>query len=193
MNAWNVRSAMSANKKHLVVLATALALLPASVFAQGSAPAMFDVKEVVVQFARFENPKSADACGLVREELNTILMKALTDNSVPAIAVSDAKPPMMGVARIELVPEIASISNSTLDCTSYISLTAQSQNNVAVPPVDTPRSVTVVYWRKGVMAASDQSLHSKTVGDVLKKMVLDFSQRYRTDQPPVLPVSPPNK
>jgi hypothetical protein len=90
----------------------------------------------------------------------------------------------MGVARIELVPEIASVSTQELDCTSWISLTAQNQTNVHIPPVDTLRNVTVVYWKQGSMVTSGQALHHALIGDLLKKMADQFAQQYHIDQPP---------
>ncbi len=163
--------------------------VPSLAHAQGAAPGMFGVREIVVQYANFTNPKTADTCGLVREELAGILKKALTDSNVPAIAATDAKPPIMGVARIELVPEIASVNSQDLDCVSWVSLTAQSRSNVRVPPVDTLRSITVVYWRQGTMVASGQASHERLIGDLLKKMAQQFAQQYRIDQPPDIPAS----
>jgi len=190
MNAWNAHNAMNVNKVCGLKVAAVLfaaSFLPSNLYAQASAPGMFDVKEVVIQYARFANPKASDVCGLTREGVNTLLIKTLADGLVPAISVADAKPPMMGVARIEIVPEISTISNQGLDCTSWVSLTAQSQNNVRIPPIDAMRNVTVVYWRKGTLTMTDQSLHSGTVADLLQKMATDFAQRYLLDQPPKIP------
>jgi hypothetical protein len=168
-------------------LCLAFALVPSLAHAQGAAPSMYNIKEIIVQYAHFSDPKSADACGLVREDIAALLDKALHGDSVPAIPVASANPPMIGSARIELVPEIASMGDQGLDCTSWVSLTAQSQSNVRIAPVDTPRSVTVVYWHQGTMVASGQPVHEHAVGEVLEKMAHKFAQQYRIDQPPELP------
>jgi len=189
MNAWNARSAMSGNKRSILKNAALAALLltPGFAHAQGSAPAMFGVKEVLIQYARFSNPKTADACSLSREDLARAIDKVLTENNIPALTATDAKPPMMGAARIELIPELSTINNGSLDCTSWVSLTAETRNNLRIPPVDTPRSVTVTYWHQGAIIASEHSGHEGLAEDILKKMALQFAQQYRLDQPPEVP------
>jgi hypothetical protein len=167
----------------------AFLLLPTAVHAQGAAPGMSDVQEVVVQYVHFTTPKAADICGLERETLTNTINKTLTDNAVPAFSVANAKPPMMGVARIELVPEISTISNQSLDCTSWVSLTAQTQSNVRIPPVEVLRNVKIVYWQQGILVPSSQSTHVDQVNDFLTKMAQQFAQQYRMDQPPALPRS----
>ena len=157
--------------------------------AQGAAPGMSGVKEVIVQYARFSNPKVADTCGLVREDLSAALNKVLTENTIPSIPVADAKPPMMGVARIELVPEIATLDSQDLDCTSWVSLTAESQGNVRVPPIDTLRNVKIIYWQRGTLLSSGLSTHQDTVISTLKKMAEQFARQYQLDQPPTGPAA----
>jgi len=190
MNVWNVRSAMSANRLHALkpagVALAVLMALPSSANAQ-AAPSMFGVQEIVVQYAHFTNPKDADACGLVREDLAAVLNKSLQIDSIPATAASEAKPQMLGVARIELVPEIAPVNSQSLDCTSWISLTAQSQGGLHIPPIETPRSVTVVYWHQGLMVSSGQSTHAHAVEEALERMAHAFAKQYRIDQPPEIP------
>jgi hypothetical protein len=163
-------------------------LMPALAQAQGSsAPAMFAVKEVVVQFAHFGNAKTADDCGLSQEELAFILNKTLKENGVPAISVAEAKPPMIGAARIELAPDIFSFNSQGLDCTSWVSLSAESRNSVHIPPVDISRNVTITYWHEGTLLSSSQTTHERTVADALQKLVRHFAQQYKLDQPPPLP------
>ena len=166
-----------------------IALTPslATAETQGTAPGMFDVQEVVVQYANFGDPKSADACGLVREEIAALLVKTLTESGVPAVLVTNAKPLSIGTARIEAVTEITTFNNQGLDCTSWVSFVAQSRASVHIPPVDVSRNVTITYWHNGLMLASSQSTHSRTVEDALEKLAKKFAQQYRLDQPPPLP------
>jgi hypothetical protein len=161
--------------------------IPLTAQAQTSAPALFDVQEIIVQYTHFGDPKTADACGLVREDLAKIIGKIMQDNGVPAFSVVEAKPPEIDVARIDLVPEIYTFSGNGLDCTSWVSLTAKSEGNVHVPPVDAPRNVTVIYWRQGLMLSSSQALHARVVGEAMQKLAGQFAQKYRLDQPPPLP------
>ncbi len=90
---------------------------------------MFGVKEIIIQYVRFANPKEADACGLSREDIAKTLAQDLKLSGVPDFSIADSTPPVFGVARIMLVPEIASVTNQELECTSWVSLTAESQSN----------------------------------------------------------------
>lgn len=170
----------------LFLFVSLLCLTPTVVRAQSAAPEMFGVREVVIQFTHFDDPKAADACGLSREQIASVLSKALAGTTVPAIDAIEAKPPMMGVARIDLVPEISSHVDENMDCISWISLSAQNRVNVVIPPINTQRTVTAVYWRQHVKLATGQSLHPQKVGELLQKMAAQFAQQYRLDQPPSL-------
>ena len=153
----------------------------------GSAPAMFGVKEVLLQYARMGSSKAAEACGIPREELMGILAKELKDSNVPTTTVTQAKPPIMGEARIELVPEISSINSQGTDCISWLSLSAQSQSTAQILPVKIPRNVVVTYWRSGQLVGSSQTTHKRVLGDAFQKLIRQFAQQYRLDQPPILP------
>lgn len=174
-------------KVRIFSFAILISFLPHPVFAQGAAPALYNVKEVVLQYSSFANPKTADACGLLREELAASLIKVLRENNVPAMTATETKPPMMGAARINLVPEISSTDAQGLDCTSWVSLKAQTQNNLIISPVDAPRSVTVIYWQQGALISTGLSTHSRNVNEALQKMAKSFAQQFRIDQPPEFP------
>jgi hypothetical protein len=157
------------------------------VFAQGAAAEMYGVREIVIDYARFNDPKVADSCGLSREKIASALANDFTGSNVPVVAAIDAKPPSIGIARIQLVPEVFSHTDENFDCVSSVSLTAQSRANVVVPPVTTLRGVTVVYWKQQTMVASAQTTHMEKIGEALNKMVAQFTQQYRLDQPPEIP------
>ena len=165
-----------------------LCLTPGTGQAQNAAaPEMFGVREVVVEYTRFDNPKTADTCGLSRDALNTLIARTLAGTSVPAVASVDVKPPSIGMARIQLIPEISTRTDDSLNCISWVSLSAESHANVVIAPIATPRSATIVYWRQHALAAGGQSTHIQAVNIVLEKMVEQFAQQYRLDQPPELP------
>lgn len=152
--------------------------------AQGYAPEMFGVGEVIVNFAQFDDPKVANSCGLSREKIADLFDNVFKKTDVPAVAVVDARPPISGIARIQLIPQISSYEDQNLDCISWVSLSAESHNNVVIPPVDAPRSVTAVYWRQHAKVFSSQAIHAQKVEEVLKKLAEQFAQQYRIDQPP---------
>jgi hypothetical protein len=159
---------------------------PFDAHAQGVAPEMFGVGEIVINYAQFDDPKASDSCGLSRETIASILAGSLVKTGLPAVSVADARPPIMGVARIQLIPEISSHVDENMDCISWISLSAESRANVVILPVTAPRSIVAVYWRQHTKVYSGQSIHAQKIGDVLKKMADQFAQQYRLDQPTVL-------
>jgi hypothetical protein len=120
---------------------------------------------------------------LKRLDIPGLIAKALQEEGLPAVAESKAKPPMLSVARIELIPQIASTDDGGLDCASLVSILAESEATVHIPPVDAPRSVTILYWHEGAMAASGQSVHGTLVSDMLHKMALEFVTAYKRAQP----------
>jgi hypothetical protein len=148
-----------------------------------AAPAMFDVEEVIVMPPHFGNDKVAQTCSLTADELGTALTKALRNAGVPAIAMLEAKPPVQGRARISLVTDVFSLNSEGLDCTSWISLTAETRNSVHVPPVDLARNVAVVYWHEGTMLASGQTTHERLITEAMLKMATHFADQYKMDQP----------
>jgi hypothetical protein len=170
--------------KYGLVLVCLLSLLvPRIAHAQGAAPELFGVREVIVEYVKFSDAQAANTCGLTREEISADLAKAFEGTNVPAIAAVDAKPPSMGIARIELIPEISSHTDENLNCMSWISLSAESRSNTIISPINTLRSITVVYWRQHTTASSNQSYHPKLVDDVVTKMAQQFATQYRLDQP----------
>jgi len=164
-----------------------LLVFPSIARADSAAPEMFGVREVIINNASVPDVKAADACGgISRETMTETLVKAFEGTSVPAISYLDAKPPSLGVARIELNSEVYTRTNEDLECVSWISITATSHANLVVPPVNTLRSVTILYWHQRAMVASGQSIHPHVVKDLLQRMATEFAQQYRLDQPPEL-------
>ena len=162
-----------------------LGLAPAVSWAQqGAAPEMFGVNEVIVDYAHFDDPAAAASCSLSRDDVAAVLAKAFAGSGVPAVAAVDAKPVVVGTARINLIPEISSYLDENLGCMSWASLSAESRSKVVVMPVSTLRSETVIYWRQHTLVVSGQSIHVRMVDDALQKMAAQFIQEYRIDQPP---------
>jgi hypothetical protein len=147
-----------------------------------SAPSLFNISEVIVKFADFPNEEAANSCALSKTELANILNRTLKDNGVPSTPVAEALPPLAGRARIELVPMIATYAQG-LECTSWISLAAQSRGNVRAFYGDITRRVTVDYWRSGLLLSTAQTTHEEMVANALKKLALDFAKQFKADQP----------
>ncbi|MGB9153311.1 MAG: hypothetical protein WCD70_09530 [Alphaproteobacteria bacterium] len=170
--------------KKAVLFFLCLWLVPVSAHAQGAAPEMFGINEVVIEYARFDDPDAAETCGLSRDEIAGVLIKTLVGSAVPAVAVVDAKPVAVGTARIQLIPEVSSYVDEGLGCVSWVSLTAQNHAKVVIMPINTLRSITAVYWQQHVKVGSGQSVHGQKVDEAIQKMAQKFLQQYKLDQPP---------
>ena len=151
-------------------------------------PPMFGVEEIVIPNSPISAMiKPPTIAASIQQRLSDVLEQTLKENNVPAVSVAEAKPSVIGIARINLLADIFTFNSQGLDCTSWVSLAAESHNSVRVPPVDTSRSVTINYWREGTLLGSSQTTHERTVGDALRKLAQHFAQQYKLDQPPPLP------
>ncbi len=190
MNAKNGRNAMSASKtlsRRAARLLCGVLLTAGVIPAAHAAPALQDVQEVVVQYPRITGGTAADMCGLSRADLTSSLVTTLQGLGVPAVSVLDAKPLMIGAARIELTPETATLNNQGIECTSWVELRAQTKNTLHIPPVELRREVTVVYWRAGQLANSGETQHANLVKELLLKQGRQFGEQYKADQPSAIP------
>lgn len=185
---------MTANKPHApfrfissFFLGVCLFLAVTEARAQGSAPSLMGVTEIQVQHARFGNTAASDGCGLSNSIASGHILEKLKEVQLPAFSVMDAPALKMGVARIDLMPEVVTMQKQGLDCTSWVALMAQSRVSTRIPPIETPRNVTVTYWRGGLMISSPQVSHPRAVREALYKLSLEFAKQYRADQPPPLP------
>ncbi len=178
--------------KRFVKLAAAAVLASSASFPalayEGAAPSLSGVGEMLLRSPHVGNREAAEACGVGRGEFMDALAQSLKSSGVTVIRESGAKPPVIGVARIDVVPEIVVLSKRGVgDCTSWISLSAQTNNTIRIPPVEAPRSVTVVYWKKGILVSSGETAHSRTVSNEMAGLGRDLGNQHRVDQPPALP------
>lgn len=181
----------------LVVVALSASIDNSTPGTPNAGPSLLNVKEIVIQNPRIGNPRAADMCSLSQQDfLNSIDRTMKTDN-VPAVLINKAKPGLASIARIDVIPEIVAIDNAVQNktdenCTTWVSLVAQTQNVLVVPPVETPRSVVVTYWRSGLIVQSPQTSHNRLVNETLQKLTRDFDKQYQVAQPPDLQM-PVNK
>ncbi|MDD3288569.1 MAG: hypothetical protein PHX43_06145 [Alphaproteobacteria bacterium] len=171
---------------YCIVLAIAALGLASSAHAQTSGNAMLEVKEIVLQHARIGDLKAADYCGFYRGEAMDTLSKLFKQEGMPVTPIAEIKPPVIGQARIDLFPEVVTLDDQSGNCISWIALTAQSQNTLRIPPVETPRSVIITYWRSGLQVSSSQSVHGRVLINTLQKLARQFAEQYKLDQPPTL-------
>jgi len=151
-----------------------------------SMPAMSGIKEIVVQSARIADAKSSGECGISIGALDESFLKSMKSFSIPALSSLEAGPQKNNIARLDILPEIVTAKDPGRDCTSWISLTAQSRNSIIVPPIQAKRNVTIVFWRGGLMVNSGNGVHQQALIDAFDKLSNAFSSQYKNDQPPAL-------
>ena len=196
MKEWNARTAMNANKVFLAAgfAAFCWGVMPMPALAQTPvAPSLYGVGEIQVQHTRLANPAVTATCGLSSGEISHIALKSLKNDSLPAFSVINAPAPKEDVARIDLLPTVASIQTTEGTCTSWVAFTAQGRNLVVLPPVSTARSVVVTYWEGGLLVHSKKEQHPQSLVNAIDKLVLQFARQYRLDQPPSLDAPEPDK
>jgi hypothetical protein len=169
-----------------LILLTAMTISATARAQETAAQSLYDVKEIVVRPVRFDDPETAKSCRLAGEDLDAAILKELQDNGLPAIAESNARPTVIDSARIMLVPQIIPYNSQGMDCVTWVSLSAETRNHLRVLPVEIPRVVNVVYWRRGEMVASAVSVHDDHVNAALHAMIREFGQRYKQAQPPTV-------
>jgi hypothetical protein len=161
--------------------------IPSFAHAQESAAqALYGVKEILVRPVKFDDPALAKTCRLEGGWLDELIMKELQDNGLPAVAENNASPSTMNVARIILVPQIVPFNSQGLDCITWVALSAESRNHLRVLPVEIPRVINVIYWRRGELVTSAVSVHGDHVTTSLRNMIREFGQRYKLAQPPTV-------
>lgn len=190
MNGWSAHIVMNGNKvsstlRALIVLA--LAIVPSCAKAQESAAqGLYGVKEILVRSVAFDDPQIAKICRLTVDDLNDTILQELKDNGLPAIPEKNARPQMAETPRILLVPQIVPYNNQGLDCVTWVALSAETKNHLRVLPIEIPRVVNVIYWRRGEIVASAVSVHGDHVNASLHNMIHQFGQKYMLAQPPTV-------
>jgi hypothetical protein len=197
MNAKNVRSVTNVNKYFLI---TALAMLPLPLWAQDvmsttttvalptadtpsvkkeqppaqqvyTAPALYEIKEVFIDYPIMIDPKISSDCGLTRESMLTALQRNLQDPGLDVMALNDTHP-RVG-ARVNLTVEVATIKQGKT-CTSWIEMPFTDKAPIMLPPVRVPRSLTLVFWQQKKIVDSSDERHQAAVNDMLSSMVRQF-------------------
>ena len=163
-----------------------LSLVSMKAHAEGAVPELFGVREVVVGLTQFDDPKASDICGLSREQIASAFARSFAGSTVPAIPEQEARPPVMGIFRIKLIPMISTYADANLNCASWISLSAENRISGAIPPLGILRTVTSVYWRYHIKVSTSQSMHAQRVTETIQKLADKFALQYRQDQPPEL-------
>jgi hypothetical protein len=194
MNVWSAPIVTNANNGRLTFAAAGVACLLALFVLAGlplparaqetTAQSLYGIKEILVRPVHFDNATVAASCRLRRDALDAFLMRELQDNNLPVTAEMGSVPSAADIARIYLVPQIVPFNSQGLDCVTWVSLSAESRSHLRVLPIEIPRIVTVVYWRRGELVTSAQSVHADHVTATLHNMIRLFAESYNNAQPP---------
>ena len=153
-------------------------------FAQGAAPEMYGVHEIILEQSVIDDTKSATTCGVTSEKIELALDNVFKDSGVPVVIAANARPQSLGVARIQLIPEVYTHVDETLGCVSWVSLSAENRVTAVIAPVKALRSINLLYWQQHTKVATAQTVHQQKVIDMMQKMATQFVQKYRESQPP---------
>jgi hypothetical protein len=151
---------------------------------EGTGPAMYGVREIIINKAKFGDSGTAKNCGLSLDEVSEALRKKLQQSGVPALDVKEAPPANMGVARLFLTLEIYTYNSPALDCVSWVSLRAEGKGRVRIPPVELIRNITIDYWHQGILISGSQAAHDGQVNSGISRLAGMFADEYKLEQPP---------
>lgn len=177
---------MNANKRLVSAALLTACLVPTTGWATDSAPALYGISEIQVQDARLGNSEATANCGMSSGEISNAVLRSLRAGSLPVFSPISAPPLKKETARINLLPTVMSLQTDDKTCTSWVSFSAQNRHLVVLPPIETPRYITVTYWDGGMMVHSIKSTHAQAMINAIDKIVGQFSRQYKLDQPPNL-------
>ncbi|MEJ0062802.1 MAG: hypothetical protein WDO70_06280 [Alphaproteobacteria bacterium] len=143
---------------------------PEDAFAN-TAPALYELKEVLVEYPVFVDPRTANDCGLMREALLTTLQRNLQDPGLEVMMVNETHP-RVG-ARVNLTVEIGTVKQDKT-CWSWIDFPLTDKAPIMLPPVKVPRTMTLTFWHQRKLATSSVESHQSAVNDMLATLSRQF-------------------
>lgn len=177
----NARNAMNANK---LLLAAALLLFSPSALAQAgganqsqpgqkvyTAPSLYLLKEVFIDYPILTDPKVSSDCGLTRESMLTSLQRNLQDPGLDVMALNAVH--AREGTRVNLAVEVMTVKQGK-SCISWIDMPFSDKAPIMLPPVKVPRSLTLLFWQQKKVVSSSDDRHQATINDMLGTMVRQF-------------------
>lgn len=146
------------------------------------APSLYGLKEILVQYPVFIDPRASNECGLNREPLITVMQRNLQDPNLE-IMIQNETHERRNV-RAELTYEIYSTRQDQY-CSSFVNVYFSDRASIILPPLKVPRILTVTYWQKAMLARSTVDRHQTSVGDVLAAIGRSFLRDVKLAEPAV--------
>ncbi len=145
-----------------------------------TAPALYGLREITVQYPVFADPRATSDCGVDREVLLTVVQRNLQDPNLEVIVLDD-KRPRKG-SRADLTYEVYT-TKADQTCFSWVSMRYTDQASIVLAPLKIPRTMTITFWSKSLLARSGMDRHQAAVGDALATMVRQFLRDVKLAEP----------
>lgn len=144
------------------------------------APTLYGLREVLVPYPMFVEPRASNDCGLNRETLLTVMQRNLQDPNLEIMLLEQAHERQ--ATRANLTYEIHT-SKIDQTCLSWINVQFSDKASITLSPLKVPKALTVTYWQKSGLARSPQDRHQTAVGDALAAMGRQFLREVKLAEP----------
>lgn len=143
-------------------------------------PSLYGLREILIQYPVFMDPRSSNECGLNREPLITVVQRNLQDPNLEIMMQNETHE--RHAVRAELTYEIYTARQDQI-CFSFVNMYFTDRASIMLPPVKSPRALTVTYWQKAMLARSPVDRHQTSVGDALAAMSRSFLRDVKLAEP----------
>lgn len=143
-------------------------------------PGLYGLREILIQYPVFMDPRASNECGLNREPLITVVQRNLQDPNLEIMIQNETHE--RHAVRAELTYEIYT-ARQDQNCFSFVNMYFTDRASIILPPVKSPRALTVTYWQKAMLARSPVDRHQTSVGDALAAMGRSFLRDVKLAEP----------
>ena len=144
------------------------------------APTLYGLREVLIPYPVFIEPRASNDCGLNRETLLTVMQRNLQDPNLEIMPLDEAHERQS--TRATLAYEIHT-SKVDQTCLSWINMHFTDRTIVTLAPLKVPKALTITYWQKSSLARSPSDRHQTAVGDSLAAMGRQFLREVKLAEP----------
>ncbi len=136
-----------------------------------TAPTLYEMKEVLLDYPILTDPKTSSDCGLTRESMLSTLHRNLQDPGLDVMLLNETHP-RAGV-RAHLTAEITTV-RAGKTCWSWIHVPFVDRAPIMLPPLKVPRMFTLIFWEQRRLVTSPDERHQTSVSDMLSSISRQF-------------------
>lgn len=144
------------------------------------APTLYGLREILVPYPVFIEPRASNDCGLNRETLLTVMQRNLQDPNLEIMPLDEAHERQATRATLTYEMHTSKIDQV---CFSWINMYFTDRTIITLAPLKVPKALTVTYWQKSSLARSPQDRHQTAVGDALAAMGRQFLREVKLSEP----------